>query len=365
MSTPHLAAAARASADRSLRRWSAVLDAYSLHRRALIGSALARILLGGTGLYLYLRDYTDRGYLWGPDGVWPWQNFTGPAAGDGFSLYSLSRSNVWFELVFHAGVMAALLFTLGWKTRFSCVAHYVFLWSLNQRNPVVLDGGDNVTVIVLVFFVFVDAGSRFSLDARSAAARVPKGDEQSVRYRIGSVLHHAGLLAVILQICTVYLVSGMYKVQGERWQNGTALYYILRVNEFGWPGVNRLIYENAPLVVAITYGTVFFQLAFTFLLINRRWRVFAVAGGVLMHVGIAVHMAGLVTFSLAMIALELVIMGDGHYRQLAHTWRRLRRRPPRQGEDAPAVDLSPAVTPVPPGDTNASPATPDPVLTRL
>ncbi|MET9607265.1 HTTM domain-containing protein [Streptomyces sp. NPDC006512] len=368
MNAPHTAAAARALAGRSLQRWSAALDAFSLHRRALIGSALARILLGATGLYFYLRDYTDRGYMWGPDGVWPWQNFTGPAAGDGFSLYNLSRSDLWFELVFHAGVLAALLFTLGWKTRFSCVAHYVFLWSLNQRNPVVLDGGDNVTAIVLVFFVFIDAGARFSLDARSAKSRPSGIDRQSVRYRIGSLLHHAGLLAVILQVCTVYLVSGMYKVQGERWQNGTALYYILRVNEFGWPGVNRLVYENATLVVAITYGTVFFQLAFTFLLFNRKWRVFAVAGGILMHAGIGVHMAGLITFSLVMIALELVIMGDDHYRRLARTWRRMRQGIPEPATAAPEIDPRPRANaaPLPQAtSTGARPAPADPVLTRL
>ncbi|MBO0653582.1 hypothetical protein J1792_12545 [Streptomyces triculaminicus] len=118
-------------------------------------------------------------------------------------------------------------------------------------------------------------------------------------------------------MCTVYLVSGMYKVQGERWQNGTAIYYILRVGEFGWPGVNRFIYEHATLVVAATYATVFFQIAFSFLLLKRSLRPFAVAGGILLHLGIGLFMSGLVTFSATMIALELVIMGDGHYKRLA------------------------------------------------
>ncbi|MEV0373147.1 HTTM domain-containing protein [Streptomyces sp. NPDC050636] len=293
-----------------------LLERFSGRRNALIGAALTRIILGAIGLYYYLRDYFHRSILWGPDGVWPWQNFSGPN-NDVFSVYSLSKSETWFQLVFHAGAVIALLFMLGWKTRAMTVLHYIFLWSLQQRNPVLLDGGDNATVIVLIFFVFIDSGSRFSLDARLRRRKQWKPDVESMRYRIGSLLHHAGLLAAILQVCTIYLVSGMYKVQGERWQNGTALYYILRVGEFGWPGVNHFVYEHATLVVAMTYATVFFQLAFSFLLLKRSLRPFAVTCGVLLHLGIAVYMSGLLTFSSTMIALELLIMGDEHYRRLA------------------------------------------------
>ncbi|MGW7102500.1 HTTM domain-containing protein [Streptomyces sp. NPDC054838] len=339
-------------------RFHAALDELSLSRHALIGSALARIILGGLGFYLYARDYTQRAYLWGPDGAWPWQNFTAPDGQQGFSLYSVSRSSAWFDIVFHLGMIFALLFMLGWKTRAMNVLHYVFLWSLHQRNPVLLDGGDNVTVIVLVFFVFIDSGARFSLDARRRKSK-KVADPNPFHFRIGSLLHNAGVLAVILQICTVYLVSGMYKVQGRKWQNGTALYYILRANEFGWPGVNRFIYESATLVVTITYATVFFQLAFTFLLLNGKWRVFAVAGGILMHLGIAVHMAGLVNFSLTVVAVELVIMGDAHYLRLARAVRRLEGRP-RTAEPGTAGANGP--TAPDPGEKTAAPAAPDPAL---
>ncbi|MFD9370708.1 HTTM domain-containing protein [Streptomyces sp. NPDC060020] len=349
---------ARSVVLRARTRFHNALDELSLNRHALIGSALARIILGGLGFYLYARDYMQRAYLWGPDGSWPWQNFTAPDGQQGFSLYSVSRSNAWFEIVFHLGMVFAFLFMVGWKTRAMNVLHYVFLWSLHQRNPVLLDGGDNVTVIVLVFFIFVDSGARFSLDARHRKAK-RASDSNLFRFRIGSLLHNAGILAVILQICTVYLVSGMYKVQGRKWQNGTALYYILRANEFGWPGVNRFIYESATLVVAITYATVFFQLAFTFLLLNRKWRLFAVAGGILMHLGIAVHMAGLVNFSLTVVAVELVIMGDAHYLRLAGAIRRLKGHPRTAEPGTTSADKPAAPNP---GEQVPPSAAPDPVL---
>ena len=49
------------------------------------------------------------------------------------------------------------------------------------------------------------------------------------------------------------------------WQSGTALYYVLRTGEFGWPGYAELIYLNVPLMVALTYLTVAFQVSFPFL----------------------------------------------------------------------------------------------------
>ncbi|MFJ3513284.1 MULTISPECIES: HTTM domain-containing protein [unclassified Streptomyces] len=298
------------------------LESFSGSRSALTGAALTRIALGAIGFWFYLRDYFRRSYLWGPEGVWPWQNFTAPES-DVFSIYEFSKSQAWFELCFHVGAVIALLFMLGWKTRAMTLLHYVFLWSLQQRNPMLLDGGDNATVIVLLFLVFADCGARFSLDASVRRGKQVMPDTESMRYRIGSLLHHTALLAVVLQVCTIYLVSGMYKVQGERWQNGTALYYILRVGEFGWPGVNHIFYEHATLVVAMTYATVFFQIAFSFLLLKRSLRPLAVTGGILMHLGIAVFMSGLLTFSATMIALELLIMGDDHYRHLAQRTRQL------------------------------------------
>jgi hypothetical protein len=87
------------------------------------------------------------------------------------------------------------------------------------------------------------------------------------------------------------------------WQSGTALYYVLRTGEFGWPGYAELIYLNVPLMVALTYLTVAFQVSFPFLFwLNRYTRLMALAVGCMFHLGIAAMM-GLITFSLFMITL--------------------------------------------------------------
>ncbi|MDQ3631092.1 MAG: HTTM domain-containing protein [Actinomycetota bacterium] len=283
------------------------LDEMSRERRSLLGCALMRIALGLICLSFYVLHYGDRWLLYGPEAVWSWRDFQSALGdGGGFSLYEIAASDAWFTLVFHVGLLVTLLFIVGWRTRLVVPLHWVLTWSLFQRNPVLLDGGDNLLIIVLAYLVAVDCGARMSLDADR---QPPDLHRDGASVRAVTLLHNAGLLAIVTQVCILYLTSALYKVQGELWQNGTALYYIMRVEDFTLPGFSELFYRNALFVTAGTYATVLFQLAFGFLLLNRWTRVLAFTGAVAMHGGIAVLM-GLVTFSCVMIAVEVPLLGD-------------------------------------------------------
>jgi predicted DCC family thiol-disulfide oxidoreductase YuxK len=281
------------------------------HERLLIGTSLFRIGAGLTILYQCLINYRQRHYLYGPDGVYPWDTFVHRLGESGsFSLYALSPSPLLFELLFHLGLVVTFAWVLGWHTRLMTLFTYVVLWSLHERNPLLWDGGDNLLHLVLVYALFANLGAYFSLDAeRLRAERLAR----PWHARALAMLHNAAMLAVALQVCLVYAVAGLYKVQGEMWQSGTALYYIMRVDEFSWPGYSELIYRNGLLVAALSYATVAFQVSFTFLfLLNRRTRLLALASGISFHLGIGIFM-GLVTFSALLISVELALISDREY----------------------------------------------------
>lgn len=292
---------------RAVRAFWEAVDNASARRRSLLGVALMRISLGLICLSFYVLHYGDRWLLYGPHSVWSFDSFRGSLSeGGGFSLYQFAASDTWFTLVFHAGLLVTLMFIVGWRIRLMAPLQWVFTWSLFQRNPVLLDGGDNLMIIALAYFMVVDSGARLSLDAPRRAASAARAGAMS---RVTTILHNAALLAIITQLCVVYLTSALYKVQGGLWQNGTALYYIMRVQDFTLPGVSEHVYRSALLVTVGTYGTVLFQLAFPFLLFNRWTRLLAFAGAVAMHAGIALLM-GLITFSWVMITIELPLLGD-------------------------------------------------------
>lgn len=188
---------------------------------------------------------------------------------------------------------------------------FLFLWSLRERNSFLSDGGDNVSSIVLFYAIFANLGAYFFVATPNKTSGV-----RTTWQRCLSVIHNVAVLTIALQVSVVYVVSGLYKVQGEMWQNGTALYYIMRVDEFTWPGYSEHFYQNAYLVNLFTYLTVAFQVSFPLLLfLNRYTRFFALGWAVCFHLGIGMFM-GLLTFAGYMIAAEAMLISDSEYRKL-------------------------------------------------
>lgn len=110
---------------------------------------------------------------------------------------------------------------------------------------------------------------------------------------------------------------------GEVWQNGTALYYVLRSQWFTWPGVSEMVYGNSHVVTGLTYATVLFEVSFPFMLFNRWTRYLAIGIGASMHVGIALLM-GLFPFSWTMLSLYFLLISDREYSWIARRVRAVR-----------------------------------------
>jgi predicted DCC family thiol-disulfide oxidoreductase YuxK len=281
----------------------------------LIGAALARVMLGTWAIYYYVLHLPVRETLWGPGGIWPHDRFL--ESQPFLSVWQLSASPLFSQAVYLVGIIVALAFTLGYRTRLAAALHWFMIWSLQERNPLITDGGDNIMRIVLLFLILVNTGAYFSLDARRLRRPLPPALRQSL-----AIVHNVGVLLILAQLAMLYMSTGLYKAMGELWQNGTALYYILRVDEFSWPGVAEFVYRNPYLVVLGTYGTVLFEVAFPPALFNRWTRYAMILIGASFHASIALFM-GLVTFAWSMLSVYPVLVTDAEYRNL-QAW--VRRR---------------------------------------
>ncbi|MEV7090209.1 HTTM domain-containing protein [Streptomyces sp. NPDC093085] len=125
---------------------------------------------------------------------------------------------------------------------------------------------------------------------------------------LANLLHNAALVVIMAEVCLIYATAGWYKIQGSRWQDGTALYYPLKLDYFSpWPAFSGLFASSALLVMVLSYGTVIVQVAFPFTLFNRRVKNVLLVAMMLEHGGIAV-LLGLPFFSLAMIAADAVFL---------------------------------------------------------
>ncbi len=278
--------------------------------RRLIGASILRICLGTIVLLHYLIYFRLREFVWGPGGQVSYPDFLRRMheRHDPFSVYALSNSHAYF--VFVLGIVVTLIYVVGWQTRISGVLMFVFTWSLLHRNDQITNGGHNMLLLILFYLMFADVGRYFSIDGlRSAASPSPR---PRLIDRLLGVIHNYAIATCVLQVVVMYLFSTFYKLQGHKWQDGTALYYILRCEQFSLPAVSPAIYHNAALVMIGTYSTLIFQSAFPWLIFNRRLKWLMVLGACMFHASIAILM-GLVSFSATIIAVDAILIDDASY----------------------------------------------------
>lgn len=264
----------------------------------------------------YVQHAREFGFLWGSRGALPYQAF---AAGDRgvLSLYGISGAAWLHAALYLAGIAVSAAFALGWRTRAMAVLFWAFTWSLFIRNPFLLDGGDNLTYLLAFYLIFADCGASLSLDAARRRRR-----PRSRGAGFAAMVHNYALLAVMLQLCLLYFTSGFFKAQGHVWQDGTAIYYILRSTEFNLSAVGSLFWRNAAVVTLLTWSTVIFELAWPFLIWGRKTRFWVASAAVLLHAAIGYFM-GIAWFSMVMISAQAVAFDDSEYRRAAGLARRL------------------------------------------
>ncbi|WP_306332299.1 HTTM domain-containing protein [Streptomyces sp. KL118A] len=146
--------------------------------------------------------------------------------------------------------------------------------------------------------------------------RAPESELRKLLDVVANLAHNAGLLVIMVEACLIYATAGWYKIQGSRWQDGTAVYYPLNLDYFSpWPALSELLSSHGIMVLLVTYGTVAVQVAFPFTLFNRRVKNVLLAVMIVEHSVIAVVL-GLPFFSLAMIAADAVFLPTSFLRRL-------------------------------------------------
>ncbi|MEV5953088.1 HTTM domain-containing protein [Streptomyces sp. NPDC051987] len=367
-------------------------------------TAVVRIGFAATWLLFLLREYPHRQELYGPDAPWSFglaHQLT--ADNHAFTALLASDSPAFFEICYFLAVVAAALLLLGWHTRATSLLFMVGVLSLQNRSVFVGDGGDNVLHLMSIYLVFTRCGQVWSLDARRAArasaarargervapdragpvlwavsglvlltavltgrtgggwlipallwaawasaalwwaaGRWARTSEPRILLDvIADILHNGALFVIMAEACLIYATAGWYKIQGSRWQDGTAVYYPLHLDYFSpWPALADLLSAHGTLVMLVTYGTVIVQVAFPFTLFNRRVKNVLLAAMMTEHAVIAVVL-GLPFFSLAMIAADSVFLPTSFLHRLGGWAARARDRVVRRSHPEPPVQRFP------------------------
>jgi hypothetical protein len=211
----------------------------------------------------------------------------------GLSLLALDQSSGFIVALFVVLIIAAVCLIAGYQTRIATGVAFVIVLSLTRRNEYWVQGGDVLLRIMLLFLFFAPAGAALSLD---------RWRRDRANFWTFPARAPWALRLLQIQLTVLYLFAVWSKVQGERWNNGTAIAIIWLAEDVTRFQLPYLIRDNLLISNLATYGTLVVELAMAVLIWNRRLRPWVMAGGIALHLFIEV------TFALAWFPIATVIL---------------------------------------------------------
>jgi hypothetical protein len=136
----------------------------------------------------------------------------------------IPQSDFWINTLFWVFLGSAVFLTLGFLTRLNTLIVFLCLTSVQQRNLYITHDGDTFLRVAGFFLIFAPAGAALSLDR---LIRVWKGKE-------GADIQPRSPWAqrmIQFELALVYLMSFWWKSMGAAWVNGSALYYVIHLDE--------------------------------------------------------------------------------------------------------------------------------------
>lgn len=131
-----------------------------------------------------------------------------------------------------------------------------------------------------------------------------------------TLLNNAAWLAVLAQLVLVYAAASWFKLSGTMWPQGTALYYALHIDYLCNPFfVGAGLKKSLPLLTALTYAALAYQVLFPLIILFSRWRTLWLLAGVGFHLGVAV-LLDLPDFATAMLCAYLFFVPETFARRL-------------------------------------------------
>ena len=275
--------------------------------------AVVRIIAGTMLAWSCCVWLMDVDAFFGPSGwlrdgdVWrmndqPWQ----------WSWFFAARSPTAIRVLTLITLVAGVCLAVGLATPVAAAVSLVGFISAANRTPLTVFGFDDALGMLLIPLAVGPSGAVLSLDRRLGllpAAATP------------SVAANIALRLIQVHLCIVYFFSGIAKLLGVSWWEGTALWGAAANSRYRTLDITWLA-RHPLLVNALTLGTLFWDVSYPALVWPRLTRRLAIAMAILVHAGIGAAM-GMKEFAITMIAANLAFVPADNWRAL---WTRLRSR---------------------------------------
>lgn len=156
---------------------------------------------------------------------------------------------------------------IGWRPRLQAIGCFVGLVTFQNRNPLIFDGEDTLFRILGFLMILMPSVPSPSTQTQ----RVPLVDGWPLRL-------------LQLEMTLVYFSAAWMKLLGAPWRDGTALYYVMRLEEYwGRLPLPESLLTSAALIRIMTWSTVGVEFAVPVLIWFAPTRRLALGMVVLFH----------------------------------------------------------------------------------
>ncbi|MDQ3289744.1 MAG: HTTM domain-containing protein, partial [Bacteroidota bacterium] len=151
-------------------------------------------------------------------------------------------------VLFLIAAIFAFLLLIGYRTRLVTIVSWFFLLSVQNRNLLIGQAGDDLLRMILFWAMFLPWGRFYSLDAK----RANDPNRSHLHFSPASA-------AYVVQIMLVYVCTALLKNSPEWHTTGQALYYALSLDQVLLPG-GKLLYPHPDLLQFLTLSTYYIEL---------------------------------------------------------------------------------------------------------
>jgi uncharacterized membrane protein YphA (DoxX/SURF4 family) len=172
------------------------------------------------------------------------------------------------QVCFWLFTLQTVCLLVGFASRFSAASVFVWLVSFQNRNQMLLDGEDDVLRLLSFFMIFMPLAEVWSVDAwLRGRGEVVRAGKKAVDHPYPSNSSPWALRMLQYVMATMMLATGLWKLAGEPWRDGTALYYVARIDDlFGRFPVPHYLFDTPWTVRAMTWSVLYVELAIPFLI---------------------------------------------------------------------------------------------------